>query len=376
MKILVTGSNGFIGKNLVAELKNRNFNNIFEFDKENSIDSLDEYCKQADFIYHLAGINRPNNQTEYMVGNYSFTSFILDKLKLHNNHCPILFSSSIQAELDNPYGLSKKADEEILFRYGEEFKSKILVYRLPNIFGKWCKPNYNSVIATFCHNIASNIPIQVNDSNVYMNLVYIDDVVDEIINALEGKESKNGLFYEVKTVYKVTLRNVLELIYSFKNSRETLILPDISDSFIKKLYSTYLSYLPKNQFSYFLKMNMDIRGSLTEFIKTLGSGQVSVNVSKPEITKGNHWHRTKIEKFLVVSGIGIIRFRRIDSDEVFEYYVSGERMEIVDVPPGYAHSLENLGKGDLITIIWANEIIEIEKPDTNYSEVLNNANST
>lgn len=369
MKILVTGAKGFIGKNLIAELRNRKYTDIFEYDRDRDPSLLDEYCKEADFVFHLAGVNRPKEQSEFMEGNFGFTSDLLGSLKKHNNTCPVMISSSIQAELDNPYGKSKKAGEDLLFSYGKETGSKVLVYRFPNVFGKLCRPNYNSAVATFCHNIAHDLPIQVNDPSVVMNLVYIDDVVNELINALEGNENTVDIFCEVPIVHTITLGEIVDLIYSFKKSREDRSVPNMSDAFTKKLYSTYLSYLPENQFSYDLKMNVDQRGSFTEFIKTPDRGQVSVNISKPGITKGNHWHHTKNEKFLVVSGKGVIRFRKIDSDEVLEYFVSGDKMEVVDIPTGYTHNIENLGETDMVTIMWANESFDPEKPDTYYLEV-------
>lgn len=369
MKVLVTGSKGFIGKNLIAELRNRNYTDIFGYDQDTDPSLLGDYCKEADFVFHLAGVNRPKRQSEFMEGNFGFTSTLLDTLKKYKNTCPVMISSSIQAELDNPYGQSKKAGEDLLFSYGKETGAKILVYRFPNVFGKWCQPNYNSAVATFCHNIAHDLPITVNDPSVVMNLVYIDDVLAELINALEGKENRRGDFCEVPVIHTITLGEIVDLIYSFKKSREERSIPDMSDAFTKKLYSTYLSYLPEAQFSYELKMNVEQRGSFTEFIKTLDRGQVSVNISKPGTTKGNHWHHTKNEKFLVVSGTGVIRFRRIDSDEVIEYFVSEEKMEVVDIPPGYTHNIENLGNTDLVTIMWANEPFDPEKPDTYCLEV-------
>lgn len=369
MKILVTGAKGFIGKNLIAELKNRKYDDIFEFDRDTDLNLLESYCKEADFVFHLAGVNRPKEQTEFMEGNFGFTSELLTTLKKHNNNCPIMVSSSIQAELDNPYGESKKAGEDLLFSYSEETGAKVLVYRFPNVFGKWCRPNYNSAVATFCHNVAHDLPIQVNDPSVVMNLVYIDDVVNELINALEAKENKVGKFCEVSVVHTITLGEIEDLIYSFKKSREDRSVPNMADEFTKKLYSTYLSYLPEDKFSYELKMNVDHRGSFTEFIKTSDKGQVSVNISKPGITKGNHWHHTKNEKFLVVSGKGVIRFRKINSEEIIEYFVSGDKMEVVDIPTGYTHNIENLGDTDMVTIMWANEAFDPEKPDTYFLEV-------
>ena len=369
MKILVTGAKGFIGKNLIAELKNRKYTDIYIYDMDTEPSLLEEYCKDADFVFHLAGVNRPTEQSEFMEGNFGFTSDLLNSLKKHNNTCPVMISSSIQAELDNPYGESKKAGEDLLFAYGKETGSKVLVYRFPNVFGKWCRPNYNSAVATFCHNIAHDLPIQVNDPSVVMNLVYIDDVVNELINALEGNENTVDLFCEVPVTHTITLGEIVDLIYSFKKSREDRSVPNMSEAFAKKLYSTYLSYLPEDKFGYDLKMNVDQRGSFTEFIKTPDRGQVSVNISKPGITKGNHWHHTKNEKFLVVSGKGVIRFRKIDSDEVLEYFVSGDKMEVIDIPTGYTHNIENLGDLDMVTIMWANESFDPEKPDTYYLEV-------
>jgi len=369
MKILVTGAKGFIGKNLIAEMKNREYEDIFEYDRDTDPSLLDEYCKEADFVFHLAGINRPKELSEFMEGNFGFTFDLLDSLKKHNNTCPVMISSSIQAEFDNPYGESKKAGEDLLFSYGKETGAKVLIYRFPNVFGKWCRPNYNSAVATFCHNVAHDLPIKVNDPSVTMNLVYIDDVVNELINASEGKGNRVNSFFEIPIVHTITLGEIVDLIYSFKNSREDRSVPNMSDEFAKKLYSTYLSYLPEDQFSYDLKMNVDPRGSFTEFIRTPDRGQVSVNISKPGITKGNHWHHTKNEKFLVVSGKGVIRFRKIDSEEVIEYFVSGDKMEVVDIPTGYTHNIENLGDIDMVTIMWANEPFTPEKPDTYYLEV-------
>lgn len=369
MKILVTGAKGFIGKNLIAELKNRGYNDIFEYSKETEPALLDKYCKEAEFVFHLAGVNRPKEKSEFMEGNFGFTTTLLNSLKKHKNNCPVMISSSIQAEIDNPYGKSKKASEILLFSYSKETGAKVLVYRMPNVFGKWCKPNYNSAVATFCHNIAHGLPITVNDPNVLMSLVYIDDVVNELINGLEGKDNRHGDFCEVEVVYKITLGEIVDLIYSFKNSREERLVPNMSDDFTKKLYSTYLSYLPKDKFSYELKMNIDQRGSFTEFIRTPDRGQVSVNISIPGLTKGNHWHHTKNEKFLVVSGKGVIRFRKIDSEEIIEYFVSGEKMEVVDIPVGYTHNIENLGNTDMVTIMWVNEPFDPEKPDT-YFEIV------
>lgn len=369
MNILVTGAKGFIGKNLIAELKNRNFKNIKEYDIDTNPELLDQFCEEADFVFHLAGINRPENQDEFMKGNFGFTSTLLEALKKTNNTCPVMVSSSIQAELDNPYGKSKKAGEDLLFSYSKEVGAKVLVYRFPNVFGKWCKPNYNSAIATFCHNITHELPITVNDPNVVMNLVYIDDVVKELIRSLEGKENRKGDFCEVPIKYNISLGEIVSMLFSFKKTRQELSIPDMSDELTKKLYSTYLSYLPFEQFSYSLKMNQDQRGSFTEMFRTKDRGQVSVNISKPGITKGNHWHHTKNEKFIVVQGKGIIRFRKINAEKIIEYPVSGEKIEVVDIPPGYTHNIENLGQTDMVTIMWANEPFDPENPDTYYEEV-------
>ena len=372
MKILVTGSKGFIGKNLISELKNRNYNDILSFDKDTGISLLDQYAKQCDFVFHLAGVNRPKDVNEFVEGNYDFTTILLEKLKENNNHAPVLITSSIQAEQDNPYGKSKKAAEDVLFTYEKETGNRIFVYRLPNVFGKWCRPNYNSVVATFCNNVANDLDITINDPNVIMNLVYIDDVVSEFINALENKQNQIGQYCFIPTVHTLTLGKIADIIRSFKKSRTSLEIPDMSNEFVKKLYSTYLSYLPDDSFSYPLKMNVDNRGSFTEFIRTPERGQVSVNISKPGITKGNHWHHTKNEKFLVVKGEGLIQFRRIDSNEIIEYHVSGNKLEVVDIPPGYTHNIINLGDSDMVTIMWANEAFNPNKPDTYFMEVAKN----
>ena len=370
MKILVTGAKGFIGKNLIFELRNRGYGDIYEYDIDTKEELLDEYTRECGFVFHLAGVNRPKETEEFMQGNFGFTSLLLDKLKEHQNRCPVMLSSSIQAKLDNPYGISKKAGEDLLFEYGKETGAKVYVYRFPNVFGKWCRPNYNSAVATFCHNIANGLPIQINDRNTVMNLVYIDDVVGELIKALEGNASvdMNGYCY-VPVTHTATLGEIADLIHSFRESRNDLQIPDMADGFTKKLYSTYLSYLPKESFSYPLKMNIDNRGSFTEIIRTKNRGQFSVNITKPRITKGNHWHHTKNEKFLVVSGKGVIRFRKIDSDEIIEYKVDGEKMEAVDIPPGYTHNITNTGETDLVTFMWVNEPYDPDKPDTYFLEV-------
>lgn len=380
MKVLVTGAKGFVGKNLVASLVNIRDGKdkttslgtdleILEYDIDTEPALLDTYCKEADFVFHLAGVNRPKDETEFMEGNFGFTSTLLEKLEQYKNNCPVMISSSIQAALDNPYGRSKKAGEDLMFAYGERTGASVLVYRFPNLFGKWCRPNYNSVIATFCHNVAHGLPIQINDPSVELNLVYIDDLVQEMLLALQGKAYVQDGYAYVPTVHKVTLGRIAELVTSFKESRETKAVPDMEDAFEKKLYSTYLSYLPETEFAYPLKMNIDERGSFTEILRTIDRGQVSVNISKPGITKGNHWHHTKNEKFVVVAGKGVIRFRKIDSDEILEYYVSGEKIEVVDIPCGYTHNIENLGDSDMVTIMWCNECFDPEKPDTYFLEV-------
>ena len=380
MRILITGSSGFIGKNLIEELNNKkndksnrkSFYNdleILEFDSKTDSSLLDIYCRETDFVFHLAGVNRPKEQSEFMKGNFDFTSQLLSSLKKHKNNCPVMISSSIQAAQNNPYGESKRASEKLLFAYAEETESEVLVYRFPNVFGKWSRPNYNSAVATFCNNIAHDLPIQVNDPAVTMTLVYIDDLVKELIEALEGNPTREGKYCKVSVEHKITLGEIVDLIYSFKESRTSLQLPNLADSFTKKLYSTYLSFLPKDQFSYLLKMNTDHRGSFTEFLKSPDRGQVSINISKPGITKGQHWHHTKNEKFLVVSGNGVIRFRKVGSDEIIEYFVSGDKLEVVDIPVGYTHNIENLGNTDMVTVMWVNEIFNPEQPDTYWLEV-------
>ena len=382
MKILITGAKGFIGKNLVSQLRNigegkaNNYKisgeelTIFEYDVDSDIQELDTYCREADFVFHLAGVNRPKDSSEFMLGNYGFTSQLLNALKRHDNRCPIMLSSSIQATLDNPYGESKRAGEQLLFDYAKETGAKVLVYRFPNVFGKWCRPNYNSVIATFCNNIANDLPIQINDASVKLNLVYIDDVVDELIAALCGYEHYEDKFCSVKPIYTITLGEIVDLLSSFKNMQQNLDIPNVKDGFSKKLYSTYLSYLSPEKFRYPLKMNIDNRGSFTEIIRSSISGQFSVNISKPGITKGEHWHQSKNEKFVVVSGKGLIQMRKIESDEIFNFYVSGEKIEVVEMVPGYTHNIINLSDTeDLITFMWCNECFDVNRPDTFFEKV-------
>lgn len=382
MNILITGAGGFIGKNLCAALKNIAAGKdkshdidsditLFQYDIDTDPILLDKYCRDCDFVFHLAGVNRPKEPSEFMEGNFGFTSTLLGTLKKYDNTCPVMISSSIQAALDNPYGHSKKAGEDLLFSYSKETGAKVLIYRFPNVFGKWCKPNYNSAVATFCNNIANDLPIQVNDRSVNMTLVYIDDVVDELIMALKGDENREGNFCKIPVEHKTTLGEIVDLIYSFKEQQQTLIMPEIPfGSFEKKLYSTYLSYLPKEKISFPLKMNVDNRGSFTELLKTKKCGQISVNISKPGITKGQHWHNTKWELFIVVSGRGLIQQRKIGSDEVFEFYVSGDKIEAVHMLPGYTHNIINLSDTEnLVTVMWANESFDPKKPDTFFEEV-------
>lgn len=369
MKILVTGAKGFIGKNLIIQLKNEGYTDVFEYDVDSSGEELDRYCRECGFVYHLAGVNRPETEQEFMEGNFGFTSKLLETLKKYNNRAPIMLSSSIQAALDNAYGKSKKAGEDLLFSYGKETGAAVFVFRFPNVFGKWCRPNYNSAVATFCHNIARGLPITVNNPDVVMNLVYIDDVVKALIALLRGACVPEDGFCRVENEFHIKLGRIAELLKSFKQSRETLEIPTLSDLFEKDLYSTYLSYLPEDAFSYELKMNTDNRGSFTEMIRTPERGQVSVNISKPGIVKGNHWHHTKNEKFLVVCGTGVIRFRKPDESKVIEYFVSGDKLEVVDIPTGYTHNIENLGKSDMVTVMWANERFDPENPDTYFLEV-------
>ncbi len=399
MKILITGAKGFVGKNLVAQLKNikdgkarcygdLTIEAIYEYDVDNTLEELDVFCRDCDFVFNLAGVNRPQNQEEFMQGNFGFASTLLDTLKKYNNTCPVMISSSIQATLagrfgTSEYGKSKKAGEELMFQYGEETGAKVLVYRFPNLFGKWCRPNYNSAVATFCNNIANNLPIQVNDASIELELLYIDDLVDEMIAALKGEEhrcefegvetilTENGKYCAAPVTHKVTLGEIVDLLNQFKNQPATQLIPEIPyNSFAKKLYSTYLSYLPKEKVSFPLKMNVDPRGSFTELLRSEKCGQVSINISKPGITKGQHWHNTKWEFFIVVAGHGLIQERKIDSDEVIEFEVSGDKIEAIHMLPGYTHNIINLSDTeDLVTVMWANESFDPNKPDTYFELV-------
>lgn len=380
MNILITGAKGFLGRNLTESLKNIRDGkdktsslapdlNLFEFDVGTEPRLLDGYCKSADFVFHLAGVNRPDDPAEFMRGNFGFTSTLLDTLRQHKNTCPVMISSSTQAALDNPYGQSKRAGEELCFAYARETGAKVLVYRFPNLFGKWCRPNYNSAVATFCHNIARGLPITVNDRTAALELCYIDDVVSELIGALSGNETRDGDFCAVPVTHRVTLGGIVDLLHRFRASREERSIPDMSDPFTKKLYAAYLSYLPEDGFSYPLTKNEDDRGSFTEIIRTDDRGQFSVNITRPGVTKGNHWHHTKNEKFLVVSGRGVIRFRRVGEAQVYDYFVSGEQPEMVDIPTGCTHNIENLGDTDLVTFMWCSECFDPARPDTYFLEV-------
>lgn len=364
--ILITGANGFIGKNLTLKLSNLGYEKINLVTRESSKQDVENLLSTSDFIFHLAGTNRPKKEDEFEVGNKEFTEYIIGILNQLNKKVPMVITSSTQALADNLYGRSKKAAEEAVAKYAKDNNIKCGIYRLPNVFGKWSKPNYNSAVATFCYNIARDLPIQVNDPNVELTLVYIDDVVNDFIQCLNGMDT---LYREVPVVHKKKLGEIVDLIYSFKASRENRSVPKLDDPFEKKLYSTYLSFLPEDQFSYELKMNVDQRGSFTEFIKTVDRGQISINISKSGITKGNHWHHTKNEKFLVVSGSGVIRFRKPDEEKVIEYFVSGEKLEVVDIPVGYTHNIENLGETDMVTVMWVNEPFDPENPDTYFLEV-------
>ena len=399
MKILVTGSAGFVGKNLVETLKNIKENkdrtrpnlhieDIYEFDIDTNIELLDEYCKKCDFVFNLAGVNRPKNNEEFMKGNFGFASMLLDTLKKYQNICPIMLSSSIQATLigrygESDYGKSKLAGEELFFNYGKEVNAKVLVYRFPNLFGKWCRPNYNSVVATFCNNIANDLDIQVNDRSTQLEMLYIDDLVQEMLDALEGKEhhcsfeglttipDQKGDYCYVPTTHNVTLGEIVDLLHEFKQQPQSLMMPSIpNNSFAKKLYSTYLSYLPKEKVSFSLKMNIDQRGSFTELLKTKSHGQFSVNISKPGITKGQHWHHSKWEFFIVVSGHGLIQERKIGTNEIIEFEVTGENIQAIHMLPGYTHNIINLSDtDDLVTLMWANEEFDAQHPDTYFEEV-------
>ena len=397
MRILVTGAKGFVGRNLCAQLNNikegkaRCYGDlavdaVYEYDIDSTSEELDAWCKDCDFVFNLAGVNRPPDPKEFMDGNFGFATTLLDTLKRHKNNCPVMISSSIQATLAgrfgiSEYGKSKKAGEELMFEYGKETGAKVLVYRFPNLYGKWCRPNYNSAVATFCNNIANDLPITVNDPSVEMELLYIDDLVEEMIRALKGQEHRcefdgvntvltpDGRYCAVPITHHVKLGEIVDLLHRFAEMPETLMIPEIpADSFAKRLYSTYLSYLPKEKAIFDLKMNRDARGSFTELVHTLNCGQVSINISKPGITKGEHWHHTKWEQFIVVSGHGLIQLRKEGTDEVLSYEVSGDRIQSVIMLPGYTHNIVNLSDTeDLVTVMYCNEIFDPNRPDT-YSD--------
>ena len=418
MKILVTGAKGFVGKNLCAQLKNirdgkaRNYgvtvSEVYEYDLDSTPEELDEWCSSANFVFNLAGVNRPQNQDEFMAGNFGFASTLLDTLKKHRNTCPVMLSSSQQASLtgrfgNSEYGRSKKAGEDLFLKYGEEIagqagndvqspglRPRVLVYRFPNLFGKWCRPNYNSAVATFCNAFANDLPYTVNDPSVELELLYIDDLVDEMIAALQGQEhhcefnglevvpdpepaegSGKGRYCYVPVTHKITLGQIVDLLKSFAAQPQTLMIPEIpAGSFAKKLYSTYLSYLPKEKVAFPVKMNIDERGSFTELIHTLNAGQVSINISKPGITKGQHWHNTKWEFFIVVAGHGLIQERKLGTDEIMEFEVSGDNIQCVHMLPGYTHNIINLSQTEnLVTVMWANELFNANKPDTYFEPV-------
>lgn len=400
MKILVTGAKGFVGKNLVAQLNNIKsgkakfygdvvVDEVFEYDIDSTAEELDRYCREADFVFNLAGVNRPQNNDEFMAGNFGFASTLLDTLKKYGNTAPVMLSSSIQATLigrygQSDYGKSKLAGEELFFEYGAESGAKVLVYRFPNLFGKWCRPNYNSAVATFCNNMANDLPIQVNDRSTQLELLYIDDLVDEMVAALKGEEHHcefdgvdtvlraDGRYCAVPVTHKVTLGEIVDLLEQFKAQPQSLVMPEIpAGSFAKKLYSTYLSYLPKEKVAFPLKMNVDDRGSFTELVKSAGVGQVSINISKPGITKGQHWHHTKWEQFIVVAGEGLIQQRNVLTDEVLEWRVSGRKIEAVQMLPGYTHNIINLSDTeDLVTVMWCNECFDPNRPDTFFEPVV------
>mgnify|MGYP001237572994 FL=1 len=399
MKILVTGAKGFVGKNLCAQLNNikegkarcygdLTINEVYEYDIDSTLEDLDKWCADCDFVFNLAGVNRPKDNDEFMKGNFGFASTLLDTLKKHHNCCPVMLSSSIQATLagrfgTSEYGKSKKAGEELFFEYQKETGVKVLVYRFPNLYGKWCRPNYNSAVATFCNNIANDLPIQVNDPDVELELLYIDDLVEEMIAALEGKEhhcefdgvdtvmQADGRYCAAPITHHVKLGEIVELLHQFAEMPQSLMIPEIpADGFAKRLYSTYLSYLPKEKAIFDLKMNTDARGSFTELVHTPKCGQVSINISKPGITKGQHWHNTKWEQFIVVSGHGLIQLRKEGSDEILNYEVSGDKIQSVIMLPGYTHNIINLSDTeDLVTVMYCNEIFNPEKPDTYFDPV-------
>lgn len=363
--ILITGAGGFIGKNLVATLKTAGYTDLMLFERDDTPETLAEYAAKAGFVYHLAGINRPKDPSEFYTGNAGLTETLLSLLDKAGNKAPVLVTSSTQAALDNDYGKSKAQAEQAIFAHGKATGAPVYVFRLPGVFGKWCRPNYNSVVATFCHNSANGLPLSVRDPEYRLPLVYIDDVVSSFVGALDGNCTREGDYCVVPVVHETTLGHLAQTIEGFAKNRETLDVPDQTPgSLEQKLYSTWLSYLPADRFSYPLNMHCDNRGSFTEFLHTPAHGQVSINISKPGIVKGNHWHHSKNEKFLVVKGTGVIRFRALDSTEVIEYHVSGDKLEVVDIPTGYTHNIENVGQDDMVTVMWANEVFDPDHPDT------------
>lgn len=369
MNILVTGANGFLGKNLIAQLRNEGFEDTQTYTLANNLEELAEFTRKCDFVFHLAGVNRPRHTEEFFKGNTDLTENLLSALEKNENKAPIVITSSIQASLDNPYGQSKKQAEELVFNYAERNQTKAYVYQLPNLFGKWSKPNYNSVVATFCYNVSRGIPIKVDNPENEMTLCYVDDVVSEFIKVLKNGPIEEETYCKVPVEYQVTVGELAEKIQSFKENRVTLKMPSLREQFDRDLYGTYLSYLEEDDFSYKLKKNTDDRGWLAEFIKSEDSGQIFISTTKPGITRGNHWHHTKVEKFLVIQGKAAIRFRNINSDEVIEYIVDAEELEVVDIPVGYTHSITNICDEDIITLFWACEIFDSNNPDTYYVEV-------
>ena len=364
MKVLVTGSNGFVGKNLISNLSLNENIEIYMYDKENTLEELDNYTKSCDFVYHLAGVNRPKNSQEFMEGNFGFTTTLLEYLKKNNNKCPIMLSSSIQAELDNDYGKSKKAGEELLFNYGKENNVKVFVYRFPNLFGKWCKPNYNSVIATWCYNVSHNIEVSIDDPSKELKFAYIDDVCKELIKCLSNEETKDGNYCIVPTTYTKSLGDILSLIKSFKNNDRGIMVPSTGDIFTKDLYATYISYVPLNELVVDLEEHRDNRGVFCELIRTKEAGQVSVSTTNPNVIRGGHYHNTKMERFIVIKGKAKIEFEHVITHEKYEFEVSEDKLQYVTIPVGYQHSINNIGDGELVLILWANELFDPNIPDT------------
>lgn len=368
MKLLITGSEGFIGKNLCAQLKVSGYMDLLEYHRGSGRELLDQYAAECDFVFHLAGINRPADSKDFE-GNHLFTSELLKSLKKHGNKAPVLYSSSTQAQRNTPYGESKKAAEQLLFEHAAETETEVLIYRLPGVFGKWCRPNYNNVVATFCDNAAKGLPLRLDDPDAGIDLVYIDDVTEEFIKALNRKANRQGDFCEIEKTYRIKVGALADMIASFRESRNNLTVADMSDALTRSLYSTYISYLAEDAFSYPLTVHADARGSFTEFLKSESGGQVSINVSKPGASKGNHWHHTKIEKILVVSGFGIVRFQKLGSEKIIEYPVCADRPEVVEIPPGYVHCIQNTGTDDMVMMIWANQAFNPKKPDTYPMEI-------